>query len=101
MSDKLPEVPYVRCGTKSIYQLRQLRRGGDGARTANPGRIVEIVNVTGLACLDSSKGSSGCGGPEGAIAIRTEGGLTHFSVREESGQYSDNQAFFEFDVRLK
>lgn len=73
-----------------------------GASIPNPGgRPVEIVNAKGLACWDSTKGPAGCGGPEGAIAIRTDRGQTYFSIRDPGGNYADNQGFFEFEARLK
>lgn len=73
-----------------------------GAAIPNAGgRTVEIVNAKGFACWDSSKGSSGCGGPDGAILMRTERGETRFSVRDAGGDYADNQGFFEFEARLK
>ena len=72
------------------------------ASIPNPGdRTVEITNAQGLACWDSSKGSSGCGGPQAAIAIRTERGRTYFSVCDQTGIYSDNEGFFEFEARVK
>jgi hypothetical protein len=96
-----PDEAIVEQKAENVYRVVLPAHLEWGASIPNPGgRSVEIVNATGLACWDVTKGSSGCGGPEGAIAIRTVGGQTHFSVRDQSGQYSDNQGFFEFEVRL-
>ena len=97
-----PDEAIVEQKAENLYRVVLPAHLAWGARIANPrGQAVEIVNATGLACWDAGRGPSGCGGPEGAIAVRTEAGQTQFSVRDGSGEYSDNQGFFEFDVRLK
>jgi hypothetical protein len=73
-----------------------------GASVPNPdGRAFEIVNGQGLVCWDVARGNEGCGGPDGALLSRTAGGRTHFSIKDAGGNFTDNQGYFEFDVRLK
>src|SRR5262249_22783399 len=54
------------------------------ASIPNPGeRGVTITGARGFVCWDRRRGSEGCGGPE-ALAIRTTGRRTYFSVKGTS-----------------
>lgn len=94
-----------------------------GASIPNPsGRQVVINDAHGTVCHDlAGRGSDGCGGPfgrqasppggsvfivpaarPGALVFKTEGGRTLFSVNDiRASGFSDNQGYFEFDVRLQ
>jgi hypothetical protein len=83
------------------------------------GAEIEITNARGHVCWDTATaGKELCGGPNGvdvpmsgtlvspdrkpgALAVRNDRGRTWFTVNDRSGAFSDNQGFFEFDVRLK
>jgi hypothetical protein len=77
-----------------------------GARVPNPGgRPLKVANARGVACWNFKLlGPQGCNGPAGnpegagALIQRTRDGVTEFSVDDRSGDFRDNEGYFEFDV---
>ena len=62
----------------------------------------------GMVCWNlEALGDQGCNGPAGnasgagALIQRTNNGHTEFSVDDRTGNFKDNEGFFEFDVRIK
>jgi len=80
-----------------------------GASIPNPSsRPVAIQNTRGIACWNVQMlGRQGCNGPAGnqsgagALITRTKDGLTWFSIDDRTGNFLDNEGFFEFDVRIQ
>jgi hypothetical protein len=81
-----------------------------GASIPNPSsRTVSIQNARGIACWDwQGLGPEGCNGPAGnqsgagaLIFDRTKDRRTWFSIDDRTGNFRDNEGFFEFDVRLQ
>jgi len=71
-------------------------------------RPVEVANAQGLACWDlAAQGPQGCNGPggnaagSGALTQRTNNGRTEFSVDDRTGNFRDNEGYFEFDARIR
>ena len=60
-----PDEAIIEQKAENVYRVVLPAHLEWGASIPNPGgRTVEITNAQGLACWDSSKGSSGCGGPQ-------------------------------------
>jgi hypothetical protein len=80
-----------------------------GASISNPsGRLVEVAHAQGIVCWDlAALGSQGCNGPvgnpagAGALIQRTRNGRTEFSVDDRTGNFKDNEGYFEFDARIR
>jgi hypothetical protein len=80
-----------------------------GASIPNPSsRPVAIQNTRGIACWNVQMlGRQGCNGPAGnqsgagALITRTKDGRTWFSIDDRTGNFRDNEGFFEFDVRIQ
>lgn len=81
-----------------------------GASIPNPtGRPVDIQNVHGIVCWNlQALGAQGCNGSAGnqsgtggALISRNKDGRTWFSVDDRTGDFRDNEGFFEFDARLR
>jgi hypothetical protein len=74
-----------------------------GASIPNPsGRRVTLQDARGMACWEARRGSEGCSGPTPVTLIqRNANGRTYFSVHDPSGSFSDNEGFFDFQVRLQ
>src|ERR1017187_6889911 len=80
-----------------------------GAAIPNPSnRPVAIQNARGIACWNwQTLGPEGCNGPAGnqfgagALITRTKDGRTRFSIEDRTGNFRDNEGFFEFDKRLQ
>jgi hypothetical protein len=72
------------------------------------GRPVAIQNARGLVCWNlQALGAGGCNGPAGnasgagRLISRTSDGRTLFSVDDRTGNFRDNEGYFEFDVSLQ
>jgi hypothetical protein len=80
-----------------------------GASIPNPSqRPVVVSKAQGMVCWDvASLGPQGCNGPggnaagAGALIQRTNNGRTEFSVDDRTGNFRDNEGYFEFDARLR
>jgi hypothetical protein len=80
-----------------------------GASIPNPSqRAVVVSNARGLVCWDlASLGPHGCNGPggnaagAGALIQRTKNGRTEFSVDDRTGNFRDNEGYFEFDAQIR
>jgi len=80
-----------------------------GASIPNPsGLPVAVDNAQGTVCWDlGALGPQGCNGPAGnlagtgALVQRTRNGRTEFSVDDRTGNFKDNEGYFEFDARLR
>jgi hypothetical protein len=80
-----------------------------GASVPNvSGRPVAIQNARGLVCWNlRALGAGGCNGPAGnasgtgRLISRTSDGRTWFSVDDRTGNFRDNEGYFEFDVRVQ
>ena len=69
---------------------------------------VVVSNAQGLVCWDlAAQGPQGCNGPggnragSGALTQRTNNGRTEFSVDDRTGNFRDNEGYFEFDARIR
>jgi hypothetical protein len=72
------------------------------------GRPVVVSNARGMACWNlAALGPQGCNGPggnaagAGALIQRINNGRTEFSVDDQTGNFRDNEGYFEFDARIK
>jgi hypothetical protein len=80
-----------------------------GASIANPsGLPVTVDKAEGTVCWDlNALGPQGCNGPGGnaagvgALVQRTRNGRTEFSVDDRTGNFKDNEGYFEFNARLR
>jgi hypothetical protein len=55
-----------------------------------------------MVCWDLERsGAEGCGGAAVALETRERNGRTWFSVKDQSGRFSDNEGHLEFDVEVK
>jgi len=91
-----------------------------GGEIPNPNeRVPTISNARGFTCWDlKSRGPSGCGGPfsntkaagsgflaadagAGNLVLKTSGGRTWLSVNGRSGNFEDNEGFYEFDLEFR
>lgn len=74
-----------------------------GASVPTPeGRQVVVSNERGMVCWDLERsGAAGCGGPTAALLTRVRDGRTWFSVKDPTGQFADNEGYFEFIVEFK
>ena len=80
-----------------------------GASIPNPSqRPVVVSNARGLVCWDlASLGRQGCNSPggnaagAGALIQQTNNGRTEFSVDDRTGNFRDNEGYFEFDARIR
>ena len=79
-----------------------------GAQVPNPsGRDMIISNARGIACWNMKLlDEAGCNGPAGnaggagALIQRTNNGRTGFSIDDRSGDFRDNEGYFEFDATV-
>jgi hypothetical protein len=70
------------------------------ASIPNPGeRGITISGARGFVCWDPRRGREGCGGPE-ALAMKTTGQRTYFSVKDTGGAHGDNEGYLEFHARI-
>jgi hypothetical protein len=80
-----------------------------GASVPNPSeRLVVVTNARGMACWNlRALGQQGCNGPggnadgAGALIQRTSNGRTEFSVDDRTGDFRENEGYFEFDAWIK
>jgi hypothetical protein len=80
-----------------------------GASIPNPlERVVVFSNARGMVCWNlRGLGHQGCNGPggnaggAGALIQRTINGRTEFSVDDRTGDFRENEGYFEFDAWIK
>ena len=104
-----PERPKVEESAPGTYHVVLPANLPWGASIPNPSQQpVVVTNAQGLVCWDlAAQGPQGCNGPggnaagSGALTQRTNNGRTEFSVDDRTGNFRDNEGYFEFDARIR
>lgn len=104
-----PEHPIVDQTAPGTWHVVLPANAEWGAGIPNPsGTPITIENARGIVCWNvQALGEHGCNGPTGnasgagALIHRTSDGRTWFSVDDRTGNFRDNEGYFEFDVRLQ
>ena len=104
-----PERSHVEESTPGTYHVVLPANLPWGASIPSPSQQpVMVSNAQGLACWDlAAQGPQGCNGPggnragSGALTQRTNNGRTEFSVDDRTGNFRDNEGYFEFDARIR